>query len=97
MKLAIMVHSHDGPRVFGDIPGCFFKYWFSCKDSIRENVVRNAQGCIMDRWIVVDFHGGSRGFECVAGFLLSVLLIGVISGLLMDLDRRRFYGNAWNY
>ena len=51
----------------------------------------------MDRCIVVDFHGGSRGFECVPGFLLSVLLIGVISGLLMDLDRRRFYGNAWNY
>ena len=51
----------------------------------------------MDRWIVVDLHGGSRGFECVAGFLFSVLLIGVISGLLMDLDRRRFYGNAWNY
>ena len=51
----------------------------------------------MDRCIVVDFHGGSRGFECVPGFLLSVLLIGVISGLLMDLDRCRFYGNAWNY
>ena len=36
----------------------------------------------MDRWIVVDFHGGSMGFEGVPGFLLSVLLIGVISGLL---------------
>ena len=51
----------------------------------------------MDRWIVVDFHGGSMGFEDVPGFLLSVLLIGVISGLLMDLARRRFYGSAWNY
>ena len=40
MNLAIMVHSHDGPRVFGDIPGCFLKYWFSCEDSIRENVVQ---------------------------------------------------------
>ena len=51
----------------------------------------------MDRWIVVDFHGGSRGFECVAGFLLSVLLIGVITGLLIGLDSCGFYGNAWNY
>ena len=40
MNLEIMVHSHDGPRVFGDIPGCFFKSWFSWKDLIRENVVQ---------------------------------------------------------
>ena len=51
----------------------------------------------MDRWIVVDFHGGWMGFEGFSGFLLSVLLISVISGLLMDLARRRFYGSAWNY
>ena len=51
----------------------------------------------MDRWIVVDFHGGSMGFEDVPGFLVIVLLIGVISGLLMDLAKRPFYGTAWNY
>ena len=28
------------------------------------------------------YYGGSMGFEGVPGFLLSVLLIGVISGLL---------------
>ena len=52
---------------------------------------------MMDRWIVVDFHGGSMGFEDVSGFLLSVLLICVIFGLLMDLVRRRFCGSASNY
>ena len=26
MYLAIMVHSHDRPRVFGGIPGCFFLF-----------------------------------------------------------------------
>ena len=46
MKLAIMVHSHDGPMVFGDIPGCFFKYWFSWTDSIRENDVQY-NGCAL--------------------------------------------------
>ena len=51
----------------------------------------------MDRWIVVDFHVGWMGFEGVAGFLLSVLLISVISGLFMDLARRWFYGSAWNH
>ena len=52
---------------------------------------------MMGRWIVVDFHGGSMGFEDVPGFVLSVLLICVITGLLMDLVRRRFCGRAWNY
>ena len=51
----------------------------------------------MDRWIVVDFHVGWMGFEGVPGFLLSLLLISVISGLLMDLVRRWFYGSAWNH
>ena len=46
---------------------------------------------------MVDFHGGSMGFEDVPRFLVIVLLIGVISGLLMDLARRRFYGTVWNY
>ena len=51
----------------------------------------------MDRWILVEFHGASMGFEDVPGFLVIVLLIGVISGLLMELARRRFYGTVWNY
>ena len=51
----------------------------------------------MDRWIVVDFHGGWMGFEGVPGFLFSVLLISVFSGLSIDLARRRFYGIAWNH
>ena len=51
----------------------------------------------MDRWILVEFHGASMGFEDVPRFLVIVLLIGVISGLLMDLARRRFYGTVWNY
>ena len=51
----------------------------------------------MDPWTVVDFHGGWMGFEGFPGFLLSVLLTSVISGLLMDLARRRFYGSAWNH
>ena len=46
---------------------------------------------------MVDFHGGSMGFEDVPGFVLSVLLLCVISGLLMDLVRRRFCGSALNY
>ena len=120
----IMVHSHYGSKVFGDSPGCFFRYWFSCTDSIRENVMQYNGGAllelsfvcvtcvfgllafgivvllscrIMDRWILVEFHGGSMGFEDVPGFLVIVLLIGVISGLLMDLAGRRFYGTVWNY
>ena len=46
MNLAIMVHSDDGPRVFGDIPGCLCKYWFSYTDWIRENVVQY-NGCAL--------------------------------------------------
>ena len=37
------------------------------------------------------------GFEGVPGFLFSVLLISVFSGLSIDLARRRFYGIAWNH
>ena len=48
MNLAIMVHSHDGPKVFGDSPGCFFRYWFSCTDSIRENVMQYNGGALLE-------------------------------------------------
>ena len=60
MNLAIMVHSHDGARGFGDMPGCFFEYWFSCKDSSRENVVQYNGGALLlflfEMFIRVEFR-----------------------------------------
>ena len=69
MNLAIMVHSHDGPRGFGDIPGCFFEYWFSCKDSIRENVVQYNGGALLLFGLKCLFELSFVSVTCVLGFL----------------------------
>ena len=68
MNLAIMVHSDDGPRVFGDIPGCFFKYWFSCTDSIRENVVQYNGCALLLLGLKCLFE---LSFVCVSGVVLK--------------------------
>ena len=33
----------------------------------------------------------------IPGWFLNCLKINILSGLLMVLDRRQFYGNAWKY
>ena len=75
MKLAIMVHSHDGPRLFGDIPGCFFKYWFSCKDSIRENVVQYNGGALLLLGLKCLFELSFVCATVVFGFLAFVIVV----------------------
>ena len=64
-----MVHSHDGPMVFGDIPGCFFNYWFSCKDSIRENVVQYNGGALLLLGLKCLVELSFVSVTCVLGFL----------------------------
>ena len=65
----IMVHSHDGPRGFVGIPGCFFAYWFSCKDSIRENVVQYNGGALLLLGLKCLFELSFVSVACVLGFL----------------------------
>ena len=65
-----MVHSHDGARGFGGIPGCFFAYWFSCKDSIRENVVQYNGGALL-----------LLGLKCLLE--LSFVCVTCVFGLLV--------------
>ena len=69
MNLAIMVHSHDRPRVFGVIPGCFFNYWFSCKDSIRENVVQYNGGALLLLGLKCLVELSFVSVACLLGFL----------------------------
>ena len=72
---AIMVHSHEGPRGFGDMPGCFFEYWFSCKDSIRENVVQYNGGALLLLGLKCLFELSSVRATCVFGFLVFVIVV----------------------
>lgn len=51
----------------------------------------------MDPTITVHPHDGPRGFEDIPGFFLKAFMIIMIPGLLMALDRRQVYGNAWKY
>ena len=75
MYLAIMVHSHDRPRVFGVIPVCFFNYWFVCKDSIRENVVQYNGGALLLLGLKCLFELSSVRVTCVFGFLAFVIVV----------------------
>ena len=89
-----MVHSHEGARVFGSIPWCFFKSCFSWKDSIIENVVQyngassailstaNTQdaGCFLLRFVLSFFnHFVYRWCFFDAGLCLLNGVSGVLS------------------
>ena len=59
--------------------------------------VGNGQGSIMDLTIMVHLHDGPMGFGDIPRCFLNCLKSNILSGLLMVLDRRQFYGNAWKY
>ena len=69
MNHSIMVDSHDGAGVFGEIPGCFFRYWFDCKYSIRENVVQYNGGALLLLGLKCLFELSFVSVACVLGFL----------------------------
>ena len=52
---------------------------------------------MMNSTIMVYPHDGPRGFGDISGCFLNAFMIMMIPGLLMVLDRRRFYGSAWKY